>query len=78
MNLKNTKNFLHTIRSSYAPHKVVLFKDTSISDIRLEKLASWTSTQNSIEGKPTAYVCKNFACNQPTSDLQTALSFINE
>ena len=74
----NTKNFLHTIRSSYAPHKVVLFKDTSISDNRLEKLASWTSTQNSIEGKPTAYVCKNFACNQPTSDLQTALSFINE
>ena len=75
---RSTIKFLHTIRASYAPHKVLLFKDTSVSDNRLEQLANWTSTQNSINGKPTAYVCKNFACNQPTSDLQTALSFINE
>ena len=75
---RNTTKFLHTIRASYAPHKVLLFKDTSVSDNRLEQLANWTSTQNSINGKPTAYVCKNFACNQPTSDIQTALSFINE
>ena len=75
---RNTTKFLHTIRASYAPHKVLLFKDTSVSDNRLEQLANWTSTQNSINGKPTAYVCKNFACNQPTSDLQTALSLINE
>ena len=75
---RNTTKFLHTIRASYAPHKVLLFKDTSVSDNRLEQFANWTSTQNSINGKPTAYVCKNFACNQPTSDLQTALSFINE
>ena len=74
----STIKFLHTIRASYVPHKVLLFKDTSVSDNRLEQLANWTSTQNSINGKPTAYVCKNFACNQPTSDLQTALSFINE
>jgi len=75
---RNTIKFLHTIRTSYAPHKVLLFKDTSVSENRLEQLANWTSTQNSINGKPTAYVCKNFACNQPTSDIQTALSFINE
>ncbi len=75
---RNTKRFLHTIRAGYAPHKVLLFKDTAGNDNKLEQLASWTSTQNSINGKPTAYVCKNFACNQPTSDLQTALSFINE
>jgi len=75
---RNTTKFLHTIRASYAPHKVLLFKDTSVRDNRLEQLANWTSTQNSINGKPTAYVCKNFACNQPTSDIQTALSFINE
>jgi len=75
---RNTIKFLHTIRTSYAPHKVLLFKDTSVSENRLEQFANWTSTQNSINGKPTAYVCKNFACNQPTSDIQTALSFINE
>ena len=75
---RNTIKFLQTIRTSYAPHKVLLFKDTSVSENRLEQLANWTSTQNSINGKPTAYVCKNFACNQPTADIQTALSFINE
>ena len=45
---------------------------------QLDKLANWTTTQYTIDEKPTAYICKNFACNQPTNDLKTALSLINE
>ena len=73
-----TIDFIDKIRSEYAPHKVLLFKDTSINNSQLDKLASWTSTQYSIDEKPTAYICKNFACNQPTNDLKTALNLLNE
>ena len=73
-----TMDFIDKIRSEYAPHKVLLFKDTSINNSQLDKLASWTSTQYSIDEKPTAYICKNFACNQPTNDLKTALNLLNE
>ena len=75
---ENTKEFINAIRSQYTPHKVLLFKDTSLNNNQLDKLANWTTTQYTIDEKPTAYICKNFACNQPTNDLKTALSLINE
>ena len=73
-----TIKFINAIRSEYAPHKVLLLKDTSLNDNQLEQLANWTSTQYSIDEMPTAYICKNFACNQPTNDLKTALTLLNE
>ena len=73
-----TIEFINAIRSEYAPHKVLLLKDTSLNNNQLEQLANWTSTQYSIDEKPTAYICKNFACNQPTNDLKTALTLLNE
>ena len=73
-----TRKFIDVIRSKYAPHKVLLFKDTSLNNNQLEQLANWTSTQYSIDEKPTAYICKNFACNQPTNDIKTALTLLNE
>ena len=79
-NGKNDKTikFINAIRSEYAPHKVLLLKDTSLNDNQLKQLANWTSTQYSIDEMPTAYICKNFACNQPTNDLKTALTLLNE
>jgi len=73
-----TREFINAFRSKYSPHKVLLFKDTSLNNNQLDQLANWTSTQYSIDDKPTAYICKNFACNQPTNDLNTALSLLNE
>ena len=73
-----TREFIDAIRKEYTPHKVLLFKDTSLNNKQLEQLAGWTSTQYSIDEKPTAYICKNFACNQPTNNLKTALSLLNE
>ena len=73
-----TKEFINSFHSKYAPHKILLFKDTSLNNNQLEQLANWTSTQYSIDDKPTAYICKNFACNQPTNDLKIALSLLDE
>jgi uncharacterized protein YyaL (SSP411 family) len=73
-----TIEFINAIRSEYAPHKVLLLKDTSLNYNQLEQFANWTSTQYSIDEKPTAYICKNFACNQPTNNLKTALTLLNE
>ena len=35
----------------------------------IEKLSPFVKNQNVINGKPTAYVCKNYICNLPTTDL---------
>ncbi|MFQ6678314.1 MAG: thioredoxin domain-containing protein [Fidelibacterota bacterium] len=66
-----TKTFLQSIRNSYNPERVIIFKN--INKTELEEIAPWTDTQTMLEKKPTAYVCKNFACNQPTNEIGLAL-----
>ncbi|HKI61012.1 MAG TPA: thioredoxin domain-containing protein [Mariprofundaceae bacterium] len=56
---------LQLIRSRFRPNTVVLWADDG-----LEKLAPYTAGQKSIEGKATAYVCENFQCNLPVTDIE--------
>ncbi|MCH7763022.1 MAG: thioredoxin domain-containing protein [Candidatus Marinimicrobia bacterium] len=71
-----TQTFLQSISHSYNPNRVIIFKE--INKTNLSKLAPWTETQTMLENKPTAYVCKNFACNQPTNNLKLALKQLEE
>lgn len=43
---------------------------------RLIELAPFIDDYKQLENKTTYYVCKNFACNQPTTDPQKALQFL--
>jgi|GEM_PF-1584031 len=42
------------------------------------KLAPYTETQLSLNGKATAYVCRQFACKVPTNKIETMLESIGE
>lgn len=55
---------LEIIQSQYRPNTVVLWHDETI-----ETLAPFTKGQYAIDDKVTAYVCENFQCNRPTTDL---------
>lgn len=69
---------LEKIRSSYYPHRVLLFKDTADKNESLTEIANWTASQYSFEGKTTFYVCENFSCKQPTTDINKALGYLHE
>ena len=66
---EETRLFLNTLRNEYEPNRIILYKNGN----NLSQVAPWTDTQERIDGKPTAYVCKDFQCNLPTTDLDTAL-----
>ena len=66
------------IKSEYVPSKVIIFKDTDDELNKLSPLAKWTVTQETIDEKTTYYICQDFACKIPTTDLELALKFINE
>ncbi len=72
------KSALEAIRNLYSPNKIILFKDTNGDTDLLTRLAPWTEYQTSIDAQPTFYVCRNFACNQPTTDLDQAIHYIQE
>jgi uncharacterized protein YyaL (SSP411 family) len=59
--------FLRTIRSPFAPNKVVLLR-TSAQQRDLASVAEYTDAMTPVDEQPTAYVCRNFACEQPTTD----------
>lgn len=71
-------NALESIQNNYSPNIVVLFKDTENQKNLITNLAKWTENQTALSGKPTFYVCRNFTCNRPTTDLNQALVYINE
>ncbi|MBL9152618.1 MAG: thioredoxin domain-containing protein [Verrucomicrobiales bacterium] len=63
----DTRALLAELRKPYLPNKVVLLRSAAHAD-ELARLAPYTATQTALEGKATAYVCENFACQLPTAD----------
>jgi hypothetical protein len=61
-----TQALLRVVRDLYLPNKVVARLDPADEETRqgIPLLAEKTP----IDGKPAAYVCRNFACQRPTTD----------
>ncbi|WP_022834747.1 thioredoxin domain-containing protein [Salisaeta longa] len=60
---------LAVVHDRYAPHDVVLHRPAGDAP-RIAALAPFTDAQRPIDGQPTAYVCRNFACDAPTTDAE--------
>lgn len=62
------KEMLSAINESYSPNKVVL--------VGTEKSASQKNSpallkdRKLVDGKPTVYVCRNFTCSKPVTDIE--------
>ena len=73
----NTEESIRKVREVYSPNMVILFKDIS-NPSELEKIAPWTEAHSLMDGKPTFYVCENFSCKRPTTNIKTVLNYIGE
>ena len=65
------------INEVYYPNKIILFKDAS-SDSHLEKIAPWVKDYKMIDNKTTYYLCKNFSCERPTTNIKTILNNLDK
>lgn len=65
-----TQAFLKTLYSRFIPNKVVaLHPEDSQSQAAVEALVPFIKNQLPLAGKPTAYVCKNYVCQFPTTEF---------
>ncbi len=62
------------LRSVYLPNSVIIEKSQPVS--AADNVLSWLADYTPSNHQPTYYVCRNFACNQPTTSLQTVLDDI--
>ncbi len=74
---RDTRDMLHALHQTYFPNKVVLLRPEA-DDAPIVTIASFTKAQKSLNGKATAYVCQNYACKLPTTDVQEMLSLLTE
>jgi len=65
---QDTDEMLKAIRTKFNPNQVVLFK--SLGDTQLAKLVHFVADMKSIENKATVYVCRNFTCSAPTTEVR--------
>ena len=68
----NAEEMVGALRKPFLPNKVILRRTEEIAD-DLASLAPYTETQESLNGRATAYVCQGFACKMPTTGIQEML-----
>ncbi len=64
----DTRAMIAELRKGFRPNQVVLLRTPENAEA-LAKLAPYTETQKSLGGKATAYVCRDFACDAPTTEI---------
>ncbi|MFQ6606730.1 MAG: thioredoxin domain-containing protein, partial [Fidelibacterota bacterium] len=74
---KDTRTFIRTLQATYTPHKVLLLIDPTEPEV-LSTVAPWIKPYSILNDQPTAYICKNYTCQQPTNDVKQAMKYLQQ
>ena len=66
---KDTQSMLNYIQESFLPNKVLILKPSDSQLNEVVRIAPFTDTQVAISGMATVYVCQNYSCKTPTTDI---------
>jgi len=67
----DTKRMLDAIRKPFVPNKIVILRPTDQETLDIDNIAPFTKYHSSIDGIATAYVCLNYNCKLPTTDISS-------
>ncbi len=78
-NLKNpdTEAMVAALRGPFLPNKVVLFRPDGEDNPEIDEITGFTKGLKSVDGKATAYVCKEHKCELPTTDPAEMLRLLD-
>jgi uncharacterized protein YyaL (SSP411 family) len=66
---ETTRKMVNMARAGFHPFRLTLVIDSSSERHTLFELAPHFEEYGMIDGRPTAYVCQDFVCQAPTTDL---------
>ena len=73
-----TKKLLKEVFGRYLPNKIILFADGAVQQKKLAAYLPFLATLSMVNGKPTAYICQDYVCQLPTSDLAIVAKLLDE
>ncbi|MCH8046409.1 MAG: thioredoxin domain-containing protein [Planctomycetes bacterium] len=74
----HTKEILKEINSRYIPNKIILLADGGKGQKTLESYIPFIGTIKELNGKSTAYICENYVCQLPTTEISVIANLLNE
>ena len=74
---KEAKAMLRTVRSRFLPNKVLLFRPDGDKPA-IAVLAPFLENQVAVDGKPTAYVCREQVCEKPVTSAKALAELLDE
>lgn len=69
-----TQTWLAAVQQLYLPDSVVVFHPDGETGESIRALADYVRGQPAVDGRPTAYICENFACQAPLHDIDAMRS----
>jgi uncharacterized protein YyaL (SSP411 family) len=64
---QDTRTLSEVVRRRYLPTTVIV-PLTTADRTRLSELLTWTAGMQAVDGRATAYLCRGFTCESPTTD----------
>jgi uncharacterized protein YyaL (SSP411 family) len=71
----DTHAMLEALRAAYIPNSVILLRPEG-DEGAITEIAEFTRSQTGVDGKATAFVCRNFSCELPTTDPARMLELL--
>lgn len=73
---KHTNELLREVHSRFIPNKIILLADGKSGQKTLASYIPFLESVEMIDGKSTAYICENYACKLPTSDVSVVAKLL--
>jgi len=70
LNKKETSDMLDIINKGFNPERLVAVKMPGSSGEEICRLIPIIKERDTVDGKTTAYICENFSCQPPTTDIK--------
>ncbi len=75
---EDTRAMLQALHAAYTPGSVVVMRPTEEESPAILRLAPYVEPYVSLDGKATAYICRNYVCNLPTTEVNVMLALLNK
>lgn len=73
---EDTRAMLNALRREFLPNKVLLFRPTEEESPDIIHISPFAKDMSMINGRATAYVCTNYTCKAPTTDIDKMLELL--
>ncbi|NLG18147.1 MAG: thioredoxin domain-containing protein [Fibrobacter sp.] len=73
---EDTREMVEALRSVYIPNKVVILCPSDEQEPRINRIVKYSDKYRPIDGKATAFVCRNRVCSSPVTESSEMLELL--